>query len=205
MSEISIACIVEGHGDVKAIPILIRRIVREIDPTLTLLIPEPAIRVPRSSIVKPGELERAVELARLKMKSPGGILIVVDADEDCPAKLGPQLLARTAAWRDIPIAAVIAKHEYEAWFLAAAGSLRGRQGLSSTLEAPLNPEETRGAKEWLRQRMASDRKYSETIDQPELTRHFDLNAARQAPSFDKLWRDVFSLVHQLRSAPELHP
>lgn len=89
MSEISIACIVEGYGDVKAIPILIRRIVREIDPMLTLLIPEPAIRVPCSSIVKPGEFERAVELARLKMKSPGGILIVVDADEDCPAELGP--------------------------------------------------------------------------------------------------------------------
>lgn len=201
MSEISIACIVEGHGDVEAVPILVRRIVREIAPALTLQIPPPAIRVPRSSIVKPGELERAVQLAALKVRPPGGVLILVDADEDCPAELGPQLLERAKAARsDVPIAVVLAKQEFEAWFLAAAASLRGRQGLADTLEPPADPEGVSGAKEWLRARMVSNRKYSETVDQPELTRRFDMNAARQAPSFDKLCRDIAFLIEQLRPA-----
>ena len=199
MNEISIACIVEGHGDVAAIPILLHRIVREIDSSLRLYVPAPAIRVPRSSIVKPGEVERAVELAALKTNASGGILILVDADEDCPATLGPALLTRAKTARsDRPIAVVLAKQEYEAWFLAAAASLRGQQGLFETLEPPADPEGISGAKGWLRERMAPNRKYSETIDQPALTALFDLDAARQASSFDKLCRDVSFLVEQLR-------
>jgi hypothetical protein len=202
MSEVRIACIVEGYGDVKAVPILVRRIVREIDPTLTLKIPDPAIRVSRSSIVKPGELERFVQLAALKLELPGGILVLMDADQDCPAQLGPDLLARArAVRRDVPISVVLAKPEFETWFLAAATSLRDHQGLSQTMLPPDDPEEISGAKEWLRKQMPDNRKYSETIDQIELTRYFDLNAARQTPSFDKLCRDIAFLVEQLRTVP----
>jgi hypothetical protein len=32
--------------------------------------------------------------------------------------------------------------------------------------------------------------YAETIDQPSLASKFDLNAARRAPSFDKLCREI---------------
>jgi len=200
MSRISIACIVEGHGDVKAVPVLVRRIVHEIDPAVTLAIPEPAIRVSRSSLVKPGELERAVTLAASKNAVSGGMLVLVDADDDCPAALGPHLLARAQAVRtDTPIAVVLANPEYEAWFLASAVALRGKQGLAETLEPPADPESVRGAKEWLRERMLGSRTYRETIDQLALTRFLDVQAARQADSFDKLYRSLVLLTAQLRA------
>lgn len=198
MTTIRIACVVEGHGEVDAVPIVVRRIVKGIDPALTLWMPKPAIRIHRSKIVKPGEIENAVQLARLKMLGAGGVLVLIDADEECPATLGPSLLSRARAEHgDLPIAVVVAKNEFEAWFLAAATSLRGRQGLLENLNPPDYPEEITGAKEWLRSRMVDNRKYSPTIDQAELSRHFDLTMARQAPSFDKLYRDIYSLVSQL--------
>ena len=195
----NIACIVEGSGDVKAVPVLVRRIIHEIDPVAPLTISAPAIRVSRSKLVKPGEIERAVTLAVLKNNGFGGVLVLVDADDDCPGTLGPQLLARAKAARaDMPMAVVLANHEYEAWFLASAASLRGRQGLSGTIEPPINPEGVRGAKEWLKNHMEGSRKYSETIDQLALTRHLDMQAARQAASFDKLYRDLARLIRELR-------
>jgi hypothetical protein len=195
MNDISIACIVEGHGDVQAVPILVRRIVRAIAPDARLIIPHPPIRVPRTTLIKPGELERAVELAANKINLPGAILILIDADADCPAQLGTDLLLRANQARpDVPSSVVLANQEFEAWFLAAADSLRGRQGLSQTLAPPPDPEAISGAKEWLRGYMVSNRRYSETIDQPELTRHFDMTAARKASSFDKLWRDIVALI-----------
>ena len=44
---IKIGCIVEGHGDVEAVPILIRRIVQSLYPELQIDTPRP-IRVHRS-------------------------------------------------------------------------------------------------------------------------------------------------------------
>ena len=42
--------------------------------------------------------------------------------------------------------------------------------------------------------MPPDRKYRPTLHQAALTKLFDLDAARAAPSFDKLWRDVTALL-----------
>ena len=79
MSCVRIAPIVEGHGEVQAVPILIRRIAAEIDVNLTVAI-EPPIRVPANRLRKSGELERTVELAARKLGGAGGILILIDCD-----------------------------------------------------------------------------------------------------------------------------
>jgi hypothetical protein len=42
--------------------------------------------------------------------------------------------------------------------------------------------------------MLGSRVYRETLDQPAFTAALDLTAARSAPSFDKLSRDVMSLL-----------
>ena len=55
-------------------------------------------------------------------------------------------------------------------------------------------EAIKGAKGWLRKRMPRDQRYRETLDQAALSAIFDLDAARSAPSFDKPWRDVASLL-----------
>jgi hypothetical protein len=189
-----IACIVEGHGEVQAVPILLRRLASTLDPALSLTVEQP-IRITKSKLLQAGELERAVELAARKVDGAGAILILLDRDEDCPATLGPALLGRARAVRgDVPIAAVLAKPEFEAWFLAAAESLRGRRGMRDDLESPVHPESVRGAKEWLAERMTSDRHYVETLDQPALAALFDLEAARRADSFDKCWREVSRLI-----------
>jgi hypothetical protein len=54
------AVIVEGHGEVEAVPVLIRRIAAEVVPRQEVLI-KPILRVPANRLIKQGELERTVE------------------------------------------------------------------------------------------------------------------------------------------------
>ena len=53
-----IVTIVEGHGEVEAVPILLRRIVEAVAPNANVEV-VPPIRVDRYKVVKPTELERA--------------------------------------------------------------------------------------------------------------------------------------------------
>jgi hypothetical protein len=200
---VQIGCIVEGHGEVEAVPILIRRVAASLYPELSLVIPHP-IRVSRSKVVKEGELEREVELAAWNIGGKGAIFVLLDSDDDCPAQLGPELRLRALKARgDLPIAVVLAKCEFEAWFLAAAESLRGKRGLNNVLGPPDNPEEIGDAKGWLSRQMTGNRTYSPTADQPGLTAQFDLNQARNAASFDKCYRDIVYLISELRKACDL--
>ncbi len=200
-----IAAIVEGHGECEAVPILIRRIAQTIDPGLVprVLLP---LRVPASQLLKQGEMERSVELAARKLQGRGGIVIIVDCDRGngCPAEEGPMLLRRAVAARgDLPITVVLAKREFEAWFLAAAESLRGQHGLPDGLESPPDPEEIRGAKEWLSDRMLPGRSYAETTDQPAMAAIFDVEMARRADSFDKCYREIKSMLEQLQRESQI--
>jgi hypothetical protein len=190
----SIACVVEGHGDRQAVPVLIRRIAAEICGVHDVQV-QPPLRIPRDRLIKPGEIERAVTLAAARVAPDGGILVVIDADDDCPAELGPSLLRRARTARsDVDIAVVVAKREYESWLIAAAPSLAGARGLPPELETPGDPEGVRGAKEWLRRRMGPGRTYSETTDQAALTARLDLDAARASRSFRRCIREVMRLV-----------
>lgn len=191
-----IVAIVEGYGEVAALPILLRRIGERINPEEYLEIPQP-IRVKRQKILKSGELERAVELASRRAGPEDRILILLDADQDCPAILGPEILQRAAQFRrDRRISVVLAKMEYEAWFLSAARSLAGKRGLDAELEPPPDPEAVRDPKRWLTQRMYAGRAYRETLDQPALSGTVDLETARTSPSFDKLWRELETLLRR---------
>ena len=197
---VKIGCIVEGESEVKTVPLLIRRIAANLYPELPIVVPPP-IRRPRNKVVKENELERAVEFVARQIGGQGAIFIIFDGDDDCPAELGPALLRRASQARsDLPIAVVLAKHEFEAWFLAAAESLRGQRGLKNDLHSPDNPEAIRGAKEWLSQRMEDSRTYRETQDQPALAALFDIEQARNADSFDKCYRDIVRLLGELQKA-----
>jgi hypothetical protein len=191
---LNVVSIVEGHGDVAAVPLLLRRLFHEYlgHPDVVVL---PAIRVPKTRLLKPGELERAVELAARQTQDGDAVIILIDADDDCPAELAPQLLSRaTKARADRNIRVILANKEYEAWFIAAAESIAGHRGLRSDLTPPTTPESIRDAKGWLTQVSHANTAYRETLDQPALTQLFDLQQARTCSSFDKLCRDVASLV-----------
>jgi len=200
MTCVCLSAIVGGHGDAEAVPVLIQRIAEQVMPGVVVNL-HPVLRIPESRLFKEGELERQVERAARKMRSRGGILILVDCDWDggCPAREGPALAQRARHARsDMEIAVVLAKKEYEAWFIAAAESLRGQCGLSQEMVADLDPESIRGAKEWLRRHLPQNRRYAETIDQPALTAVFDMQAARRAGSFDKCYREIVRLLTALR-------
>jgi hypothetical protein len=197
-TAIEIACIVEGHGDATALPILIRRIVGVHDPSTIVFIHHP-IRIPKTQLVnRPQELERTVDLAARKVANGGGVVVLLDADDDCPAELGPVLLNRARACRsDVPFAVVVAKREFESWFVAAAESLREQRGLAADLAAPPSPEDVHDPKGWLTARMEGARSYVATLDQPALATIFDLDMARRADSFDKFYREIVGLVRRV--------
>lgn len=194
MSSLSIIPIVEGHGEVFAVPALLRRLRDRYAPEVSIEV-LPPIRRSRDRLLLTGELEKDVELAAEKVGPSGIILVILDTEGDCPAELGPQVLTRAVSTRpDRTIRVVLAHREYEAWFLAAADSLRGKRGLRRDIIAPENPEGVQGAKEWLRHRMSGSRTYSETADQVALTSVFDLDSARRAPSFDRFCRLFQDLI-----------
>ena len=200
---VKIGCIVEGESEVKTVPLLIRRIAANLYPELPIVVPSP-IRRPRNKVVKENELERAVEFVARQIGGQGAIFIILDSDKDCPAELGPALLHRASQARsDLPIAVVLAKHEFEAWFLAAAASLRGQRGLNNNIHPPNDPEAIRNAKGWLSQQMESNRTYSETSDQPAFTARFNLQQALQTDSFDKCYREIVRLLDELQKLSNL--
>jgi len=100
---------------------------------------------------------------------------------------------------------VLAKREFEAWFLAAIESLSGRCGLVQDPQAVPNCESLRDAKKALTRNMARSRTYSPVPDQVALTAVFDMELARsRSDSFDKCWREVERLFAEVsrKKAPE---
>ncbi len=192
--------IVEGQGEVLATRDLITRIAATFwnsDIYVEVLRP---ILIHRTKISIAPELENRIELARQKVRtsdSKGGILVLFDSDDDCPATLAPELLKRAkVASADLPIRVVMAHREYESWFLAATTSIHQ---LGNAPPHP-NPESKRGAKEWLSQLMTDN--YEPTYYQTSFTAQFDLHAARAAaPSFDKLCRDLTGMLTELSNSP----
>jgi len=187
--------IVEGEGEVAAVPILLRRLCAWLTPENQVEVSKP-IRVRRDRFLnREGEFSRTLLLAADKARAEGWVLVLLDADDDCPKELGASILERArniASHRQISV--VLAKREFEAWFIAAADSLRGRRGLDDGLTSPPDPEAMRGAKEWLDKRM-SGKRYREVMDQPALASQFDLQQARDASrSFRKLCKEFAGAV-----------
>jgi hypothetical protein len=192
MPTLTGAFIVEGHGEVDAVPVLVRRIVQRAFPNLLFITPRPPFKIQRSRITHREELQKAIELFAPHVRGRGFILIVVDADDDPPCVLGPRVreLARRA---DIAIEVAVATREFESWFIAAAPSLPGVAG--SAGPAPAAVEDIRGAKEWLSRRLG--RTYKETTDQELFSRALDLDMAMAAPSFRKFHDKVIRLCESL--------
>ena len=116
----------------------------------------------------------------------GWILVLLDSDDDCPAKQGLEVLKR--AKEIVPhrrISVILANREYEAWFIAAAKSLHGQRGFMLENDA-IDPETPRDAKGWIAKRMAGGA-YREKTDQPAFSNRMDLEQAHErSRSFRKL-------------------
>lgn len=187
---ITIASIVEGHGEVSALPVLLRRLADEKEPAALINLLQP-IRVMRSKFLnKDEEFRRQLLLAAAKSGDDGWILIVLDADDDCPATLGQHIYERAQQY--IPhrrLSVVLANREFEAWFIAAAQSLQGFRGFFVSADESIQAETPRNAKGWMREHMQGGT-YSEILDQPAFSARIDLQqASMNSRSFRKLRKE----------------
>lgn len=183
-----VVAIVEGDGEVAALPVLLRRLAQWRTPELYVEVPPP-IRVAKDRFLnRPDEFSRHLQLAAAKCGEAGWILVLLDADDDCPAHKSAEILARA---KDIVphrrVGVVLANREYEAWFIAAAASLTGCRGFNcEAADAGMDAEVPRNAKGWMAQRMGGNG-YHETTDQAAFSAVLDMNAAfERSRSFRKL-------------------
>jgi len=195
--------IVEGYGEVAAVPILLRRLAEAFE-IYNISIKHP-IRWPRTKLLKEEEIRRVVQLAR-RHEDCEGIVYIIDAHDDCPAKV----IQNITTWvkdeaTPLPCGLVLATKEYEAWFLASLESLRGERGIPSDAMPPDNPESISNAKGYLKNLMAIETSYSETVDQAQLSAKFDLKRAfERSRSFRKLTND-FRYVLSMMKFPLTNP
>lgn len=94
-----------------------------------------------------------------------------------------------------PVAIVVARWEYEAWFLANLDTVGTVVGLPEGTLYKGDVESERSAKGWIGRRLPPGRKYSETRDQARMTAHLDLeSAAQRSRSFRRLRHALEQLV-----------
>ena len=198
----TIVPVVEGDGEISAVPELLRRMLyhhsAENTAGYAVRIDRP-IRQPRSRLIKEEEFKKTMGVAR-KQPDCSAILVLFDADKGgCPAQLGPQGV-RWAQEQigNFPVYVVVARHEYEAWLIASIETLHGKREIQSGAAPPPDVEAIRDAKGWLEKHMPAGRKYSETSDQVALTTFLDFNLAyERSDSFRKLWKDFSAIVSHL--------
>jgi hypothetical protein len=142
------------------------------------------VRFPRSRLLKRDELHRAATIANANIRAGGGILLVLDADEDCAAELCRSLQGQLeSAFPRRTCRVVLPVREFEAWLVG---------GLPEFGES--DPDRAGKLKDRIRERRGV---YSETVDQPRLSREIDVQRLRETSrSFRRLCRVVGDFVEQ---------
>ena len=190
--------IVEGHGEVTAAPVLLRRLLWDCAQSYGVDVGNPVIRRTQSQLRREADVRDAVRLA-LAQPDCAAVLVLFDGEDECPVELAALVRGwAQAAAGQIPCEVVIAYREYETWFLAALESLRGRCRIAEDASAPANPELKRDAEGALEEFMPSGASYAPTIHQQKLSAVFDMSLAHQRNrSFRKLTKAVGDLLLQL--------
>lgn len=184
-----VAAIVEGYGDVHAIPTLISRTGVEFD--TPMIAPDPIKAGEWKKVRKVGELERYLELAY--RRSWDKVVLIMDLEDDCCAQEMGIATARINAWRgnrQVDVGLVFLVKEYESIFLSCIEDIvDGHNGL----EVP-DPESIRDAKGKLKQ--ITGRRYKETIDQEGYTHLINLgHLAQRSRCYRKLVKELTGLSY----------
>ena len=196
-----IQTIVEGDGEVTAFPVLLRRLILELGCYEEVGLP---FLEKRTGIVRQEKFVRAVQVVSSKPQT-SAVIVLFDADDDCARDIIPEMLQWSQeALPSLPCAVIMARREYEAWFLAAIESLRGKRRIKDDARYDYDPEVRRDAKGTVSRLMPQDKPYSETADQAALSAVFDLGQAyRKASSFRKLVKEVCRLLKELGQSPAI--
>ncbi len=184
-----LVCVVEGHGEVDAIPVLCHRVLNHLGVTGWFVDNAP-IRQPRSSLVdasrpgprRPGRDEGILRAATLvRSRRAQAALLLCDEDDDCAAAWGPDASARMRKMFNNSLA-VMAVREYETWLLLA------REDSALEGASIRQPEKVRDAKKSLSLLVPG---YLPTTHQLRETRGVDVGFLRsRSRSFDKFVRSI---------------
>lgn len=199
-----IAPIVEGQTEVGCVARLLGRVWSELlgyaEPLCVL---QPS-RGKRDALIDPSSpcLDTKINEAHANLvkrvqhdrAGRGLLLLLLDAENDCPKHLAPRLLDTARKARsDANIACVLANKMLENWIVAGASTLAGVNGLPDSLPARDLFEERSGVA-WIVKQMQirnPARKYKKTTDAKVFVQAIDLGECRQnSLSFDKLGRDL---------------
>jgi len=208
---------VEGEGDEKAAPALVRRLLDRVGATdLLYLDGNPLKKMSLPQLARDGFAEWHRKLAyAARRRDAGGILLLLDGDAQrfqgkdfCPAEAA-RTLARHAepiAHRfAISVAIVFACREFESWLIAGIDTLggvelpEGRGVVPDHLQPPqeANLEQyPRDAKGWLQAHLPA---YRQTLDQAALAARIDLDAvASRMRSYCRLESAVREIAQAIR-------
>ncbi len=183
---------IEGHSEADAIPVLLRRFIDRID-AYDVQIDKPW-RVKRDQIVnKIGVLENLFRESLIDRDNVGGVLLILDADDDCPKQLGPKLLKRCKEATHLPVSVILAKRKLECWFLGAKKSLREVRGIKANAITPSNPEALGIGR--LENNMDDGFYYHKVDDAPAFAAKLDIDkAVASCPSFARFVRETERLI-----------
>ncbi len=193
--------IVEGHGDERAMPILIRRLLSERFGFYEVKVLHP-YRLPKGKMLHADQWPAVVSLACERLNDAREneddvvlILVVCDADDDCPVELKNTMEDHVAAViSDTNFEVVVPQPEYESWFLAAANSFVGHSDCRENVAAVTDILRIRDAKGYFERNILKEgRFYSETVDQPKFSALLNFNGMPEAESRSlRRLIDVFS-------------
>ena len=185
--------IVEGHGDLRAVPILIKRILQE------RKIYDVQVLAAHRRGEYPSIITNFENLYRAALKEGAAILWVMDFDCKtciCPDEEASKLYLRADAIRPSwPFKVAFIVKEYESLFLADEHATRTvLDRITPKTTFPANPESIRGAKEWLSTAQPKGYAYKETLHQDKITQYLNLEHLRlNSPSFAHFERAVIHL------------
>ena len=129
-----IAPIVEGHGEMESIRPLVYTVLAHSQSEIYPRIARP-IRAPRNLLIK--EVEHYAEIAIRESGSASKLIVLLDADDDCPAELGPELSERlNSRFPSHAFSVSLANREYETWFIASLESIAEPAGLDPSANLP---------------------------------------------------------------------
>lgn len=193
----SILAIVEGESEVESVPELLRRLLHERLAIFEVQVAKP-FRVKRQKLVKQGELERAVTYGVRDRRDVAAVLVLIDADDDCPAELAPELLRRVGSQTDLPASVVLVRRHFEAWFLGSLEAYRGFDNIPTDAEYLGNPEEDNAKGEL---KKLTGQTYKTAVDQVRFVQKMDFDlCSEKCPSFSKLLRDVDALAAAMKQS-----
>ncbi|MGH9763608.1 MAG: DUF4276 family protein, partial [Blastocatellia bacterium] len=168
----SLVPIVEGPGDASAVPALLRKLLAEMR-KYEIQVARAKNANGRGNLDKPGGLERFIKYA-WKEPDCGAIILLVDADADCPIALARSYSDRIANLGILlPVVIVCPKRTYEAWLVASFETISdqtidGRPGPRSC-PLPADVESIPNPTTWITKRMPRGRSYKKTTDQEAMT------------------------------------